>query len=45
LTTGIIWAQVQKFEHFGACFCTCALIIWSVLLQCVGLSPSMSIKD
>jgi hypothetical protein len=33
LTTGIIWAQVQKFEHFGACFCTCALIIWSVLLQ------------
>jgi hypothetical protein len=33
LTTGIIWAQVQKFERFGACFCTCALIIWSVLLQ------------
>jgi hypothetical protein len=33
LTTGIIWAQVRKFEHFGACFCTCALIIWSVLLQ------------
>jgi hypothetical protein len=31
LTTGIIWAQVQKFERFGACFCTCALIIWSVL--------------
>jgi hypothetical protein len=33
LTTGIIWAQVRKFERFGACFCTCALIIWSVLLQ------------
>jgi hypothetical protein len=33
LTTGIIWAQVRKFECFGACFCTCALIIWSVLLQ------------
>jgi hypothetical protein len=25
LATGIIWAQVQKFERFGACFCTCAL--------------------
>jgi hypothetical protein len=22
-----------KFERFGACFRTCALIIWSVLLQ------------
>jgi hypothetical protein len=33
LTTGIIWAQVRKFERFGACFCTCDLIIWSVLLQ------------
>jgi hypothetical protein len=33
LTTGIIWAQVRKFECFGAYFCTCALIIWSVLLQ------------
>jgi hypothetical protein len=33
LTTGIIWAQVRKFERFGACFCTCALIIWSVLLH------------
>jgi hypothetical protein len=33
LTTRIIWAQVQKFERFGACFCTCALIIWTVLLQ------------
>jgi hypothetical protein len=32
-TTGIIWAQVWKFEHFGACFCTCALIIWMVLLH------------
>jgi hypothetical protein len=39
LTTRIIWAQVRKFECFGACFCTCALIIWSVLLQ---LASSMS---
>jgi hypothetical protein len=23
----------SKFERFGACFCFCALIIWSVLLQ------------
>jgi hypothetical protein len=23
----------SKFERFGACFCTCALIIWSVLLH------------
>jgi hypothetical protein len=21
------------YERFGACFCTCALIIWSVLLH------------
>jgi hypothetical protein len=28
LTTGIVWAQVRKFGRFGACFCTCALIIW-----------------
>jgi hypothetical protein len=34
LTTGIIWAQVRKFERFGACFYTYALIIWSVLLHC-----------
>jgi hypothetical protein len=33
LTTGIIWVQVRKFERFGACFYTCALIIWSVLLH------------
>jgi hypothetical protein len=39
LTTGIIWAQVWKFEHFGACFCTCALIIWSVLLQVLCQCP------
>jgi hypothetical protein len=26
----------SKFECFGACFCTCALIIWSVLLQLVS---------
>jgi hypothetical protein len=36
LTTGIIWAQVWKFERFGACFRTCALIIWSVLLQAMA---------
>jgi hypothetical protein len=41
LTTGIIWAQVQKFERFGADFCTCALIIWSVLLQLVYLLACM----
>jgi hypothetical protein len=41
LTTGIIWAQVQKFERFGACFCTCALIIWSVLLQVPSGAPKM----
>jgi hypothetical protein len=35
LTTGIIWAQVQKIERVGACFCTYALIIWLVLLQLV----------
>jgi hypothetical protein len=39
LTTGIIWAQVRKIERFGACFCTCALIIWSVLLQLSHLIP------
>jgi hypothetical protein len=32
-TTGVIWAQVREFDHFGDCFCTCALIIWTVLLQ------------
>ena len=31
LTTGFIWAQVREFDHFGDCFCTCALINWSVL--------------
>jgi hypothetical protein len=29
----IIWAQVQKFERFDTCFCTCALIILMILLQ------------
>jgi hypothetical protein len=24
---------VREFDHFGDCFCTCALIIWTVLLQ------------
>jgi hypothetical protein len=37
LTTGIIWAQVRKFERFGTCFCTCALIIWSVLLHSTSI--------
>jgi hypothetical protein len=33
LTTGIIWAQVQKFERFGRLFLYLCSIIWSVLLQ------------
>ena len=33
LTTGFIWAQVREFDRFGDCFCTCALINWSVLWQ------------
>jgi hypothetical protein len=24
---------VREFDHFGDCFCTCALIIWTVLLH------------
>jgi hypothetical protein len=24
---------VREFDHFGDCFCTCALIIWTVPLQ------------
>jgi hypothetical protein len=40
-----IWAQVRKFERFGACFCTCALIIWSVLLHlCYFFSFSLFFK-
>jgi hypothetical protein len=42
LTIGIIWAQVRKFERFGACFCTCALIIWSVLLQVCSRTGSQT---
>jgi hypothetical protein len=42
LTTGIIWAQVRKFERFGACFYTCALIIWSVLLQLASPWPEQA---
>jgi hypothetical protein len=30
-TTGIIWSQVRKFDRSSDCFCTCALIIWTVL--------------
>ena len=33
LTTGFIWARVREFDRFGDCFCTCALINWSVLWQ------------
>ena len=36
LTTGFIWAQVREFDRFGDCFCTCALINWSVLWQILG---------
>jgi hypothetical protein len=32
-TTGIIWAQVRKFDRSGDCFCSCALIIWTVPWQ------------
>jgi hypothetical protein len=28
-----IWAQVWQFDHFSDCYCTCALINWTVLLQ------------
>jgi hypothetical protein len=45
LTTEIIWAQVQKFERFGACFCTCALIIWSVLLQLCSIMLMASLHS
>ena len=31
----VIWAQVREFDRFGDCFCTCALINWSVLPQLV----------
>jgi hypothetical protein len=24
---------VREFDHFGDCFCTCALIIWTVPLH------------
>ena len=37
LTTGFIWAQVRKFDCFSYCFCTCALINWSVLWQFLSL--------
>ena len=32
-TTRFIWAQVWRFDRFGDCYCTCALINWTVLLQ------------
>jgi hypothetical protein len=28
---------VREFDHFGDCFCTCALIIWTVPLHRPGL--------
>ena len=36
-TTGFIWAQVWLFDHFGYCYCTCALINQTVLLQYVSV--------
>jgi hypothetical protein len=38
-TTGVIWAQVWEFDHFGDCFWTCALMIWMVPWQSV---PALS---
>ena len=38
-TTGIIWTQVRELDRFGDRFCTCALIIWTVLLHCVRSRP------
>ena len=32
-TTGFIWAQVWWFDCLGGCYCTYALINWTVLLQ------------
>ena len=32
-TTEFIRAQVWWFDRFGDCYCTCALINWTVLLQ------------
>ena len=32
-TTGFIWVQIWPFERFGDCYCTCALVNWTVLLQ------------
>ena len=26
----VYMAQVREFDHFGDCFCTCALINWLV---------------
>ena len=32
-TTEFIWVQVWWFDHFGDCYCTCALINWTVQLH------------
>ena len=32
-TTGFILAQVWWFDCLGDCYCTCALINWTILLQ------------
>jgi hypothetical protein len=48
-TTRVIWAQVREFDHFGDCFCTCALIIWTVplhhlyLIYYIGMSSPNSL--
>ena len=39
-TTGFIWAQVWRFDRFGDCYCTCALINWMVLWQLVSMQGS-----
>jgi hypothetical protein len=31
-TTRFIWAQVWQFNCSGGCYCTCALINWTILL-------------
>ena len=35
-TTRFIWVQVWWFDRFSDCYCTCALMNWTVLLQLVS---------
>jgi hypothetical protein len=39
-----LWAQVREFDHFGDYFCTCALIIWTVLLHCLDRRVAQRLK-